>query len=205
MKTRPFTKQSLATVLIIEGTIRIWEIKLCVKIMIMIVRCNEIKQTIATGRRRRESMTIIIRGSFSRVNFACGVGNNKLFAVEPFSKKLIVMDSFMSHKTVIITVFIDRCARNFFLYRRVCVFPQWTFLFPQAWNNKSVFSWGRPCDVMALELNCILKVSEFKLQSRYYIHFRTATHGKGIEPHYSPFYGLNSITIVLLQRGLSIK
>ena len=34
----------------------------------------------------------------------------------------------------------------------------------------------------AKELDCDHKVSEFELQSRYYVHFRTYTHDKYIKP-----------------------
>ena len=36
--------------------------------------------------------------------------------------------------------------------------------------------------VMAKELDCSLKVSEFKLHSRYYIHFWTNTLGNSMNP-----------------------
>ena len=39
--------------------------------------------------------------------------------------------------------------------------------------------------VMAKVLDCSLEVSEFELQSRYYVHFRINTLGKGIEPSYA--------------------
>ena len=45
-------------------------------------------------------------------------------------------------------------------------------------------------------------VSEFVLQSRYYVHFRTNTLGKGMDPLYPPSFGLNSTTTVLLGEWL---
>ena len=42
--------------------------------------------------------------------------------------------------------------------------------------------------------DCGIVVREFVLQSRYYIHFRANTLGKGIETPYPPSYGLNSTT-----------
>ena len=45
-------------------------------------------------------------------------------------------------------------------------------------------------------------VSKFEFQSRYYVHFRTNTLGKGMNPLYPPSYGLNSTTIVLLEGWL---
>ena len=47
-------------------------------------------------------------------------------------------------------------------------------------------------------LNCSLEKSEFELQSRYYVHFRTNASEKNFEPVYSPCHRLNSI-IALLQ------
>ena len=41
-------------------------------------------------------------------------------------------------------------------------------------------------------------ISEFVLQSHYYIHFRANTLGEGMNPSYPPSYGLNSTTTVLL-------
>ena len=56
---------------------------------------------------------------------------------------------------------------------------------------------GWPHDVMVKALAGGIIVSEFELQSCYYIHFRTNTLGKGMNPPYPPNYGLNSITAVL--------
>ena len=43
---------------------------------------------------------------------------------------------------------------------------------------------------------------EFEFQSRYYVHFRTNTLGKGMNPLILPSYGLNSTTTVLLEEWL---
>ena len=45
-------------------------------------------------------------------------------------------------------------------------------------------------------------VSEFELQSCYYIYFQTNSLGKRMTPFYSPSNRLNSITTVLLQGWL---
>ena len=50
-------------------------------------------------------------------------------------------------------------------------------------------------------LHCGIVISEFELQSRYYIHLWTNTLGKGMNPH-PPSYGLNSTTAVLLEEWL---
>ena len=47
-------------------------------------------------------------------------------------------------------------------------------------------------------MDCRLVVSEFELQSRYYVHFHANTHGKGMNHPYPPSYGLNSTTTILL-------
>ena len=38
------------------------------------------------------------------------------------------------------------------------------------------------CDVVVNVLDCELVVNEFKIQSRYDVHFRTNTRGKGMNP-----------------------
>ena len=41
---------------------------------------------------------------------------------------------------------------------------------------------GCPCGVMVKAMNCGIVVREFVLQSRYYVHFRANTLGKGMSP-----------------------
>ena len=53
---------------------------------------------------------------------------------------------------------------------------------------------GCPRGVMVKAMDNGIVVSEFVLQSRYYVHFRANTLGKGIEPPYPPGYGLDSTT-----------
>ena len=48
--------------------------------------------------------------------------------------------------------------------------------------------------VTVKSLNYEIVVSEFELQSRYYVHFRTNTIGKGMNP-----FGLNNTIIFLLE------
>ena len=38
------------------------------------------------------------------------------------------------------------------------------------------------CSIVVNILNCDIVVSEFELHSRYYVHFRTNTLGKGMNP-----------------------
>ena len=42
--------------------------------------------------------------------------------------------------------------------------------------------WGCPRGVMVKAVNCGIVVREFVLQSRYYVHFRANTLGKGMNP-----------------------
>ena len=48
---------------------------------------------------------------------------------------------------------------------------------------------GCPRGVMVKELGCEIVVSKFELQSRYYVHFRTNTLGKGMNPLILPAMG----------------
>ena len=48
---------------------------------------------------------------------------------------------------------------------------------------------GCPCGVMVKPMNCEIVVSEFVLQSRYYVHFRANTLGKGMNPLILPAMG----------------
>ena len=49
--------------------------------------------------------------------------------------------------------------------------------------------------VVANVLDCDIAISEVEINSRYYVHFRTNTFGKGMN---SPSYELKSAIIVLL-------
>ena len=48
---------------------------------------------------------------------------------------------------------------------------------------------GCTCGVMVKALDCGTVVSEFKLQSRYYVHFQANTLGKGMKPLILPAMG----------------
>ena len=48
-------------------------------------------------------------------------------------------------------------------------------------------SWPR--DVMVKAMDCEIVVSEFVLLSRYYVHFRADTPGKGMNPLIPPAMG----------------
>ena len=42
---------------------------------------------------------------------------------------------------------------------------------------------------MVKAMDCEIVVSEFVLESRYYVHFRANTLGKGMNPHILPAMG----------------
>ena len=48
---------------------------------------------------------------------------------------------------------------------------------------------GCPRGVMVKAMDCGIVVSEFELQSRYYVHFRANTLGKGMNPLILPAMG----------------
>ena len=62
--------------------------------------------------------------------------------------------------------------------------------------------WGSPRGIRVKALDCGIIASEFVLQSRYYVYFQTNTLGERYEPPYPPSYGLNSVTAVLLWKGM---
>ena len=55
---------------------------------------------------------------------------------------------------------------------------------------------GGPHGVMVKAMDCGIVVCEFVFQSRYYVHFRANTLGKGMNPPNPPSYRLNSTTTV---------
>ena len=61
------------------------------------------------------------------------------------------------------------------------------------WNvltyNFSLAFPGWPCGVMVKATDCGIIVSEFEFQSRYYVHFRANTIGKGMNPLILPAMG----------------
>ena len=58
--------------------------------------------------------------------------------------------------------------------------------------------WGFPRGVMFKAMDCRIVVREFVPQSRYYVHFRAITLGKGMNLLILTAMGLNSTTAVLL-------
>ena len=56
-------------------------------------------------------------------------------------------------------------------------------------NLYTILCGGCPSGVMVKAMDCRIIVSELVLQSRYYIHFRTNTFGKGMNPLILPAMG----------------
>ena len=57
------------------------------------------------------------------------------------------------------------------------------------YTYRLIFTWGCPHGVMVKAMDCGIVVSKFVLQSRYYIHFRANTLGKGMNPLILPAMG----------------
>ena len=58
----------------------------------------------------------------------------------------------------------------------------WYQLFLKVLDYLFKLSFGCPRGVMVKAMNCGIVVREFVLQSRYYVHFRANTLGKGMNP-----------------------
>ena len=56
-------------------------------------------------------------------------------------------------------------------------------------NIKTTKIWRCPRGVMVIAMDCGIVVSEFVLQSRYYVHIRANTLGKGMNPLILPAMG----------------
>ena len=54
---------------------------------------------------------------------------------------------------------------------------------------RTLDSWGCPSGVMVKAMDCGIVISEFVLQSRYYVHFRANTCEKGMKPLILPGMG----------------
>ena len=63
---------------------------------------------------------------------------------------------------------------------------------------------GSLWSVVAKVLNYEIVVSEFEIQSRYYVHFQINNYGKDITPN-QPISELNSTATVLLKFDFGIK
>ena len=63
------------------------------------------------------------------------------------------------------------------------------FMFRKVLCITLVTTGGCPRGVMVKAMDCGIVVSEFVLQSRYYVHFRANTLGKGMNPLILPAMG----------------
>ena len=57
------------------------------------------------------------------------------------------------------------------------------------WSNWNKYGEGCPGGIMVKAMDCGIVVQEFVLQSRYYVHFRANTLGKGMNPLILPVMG----------------
>ena len=72
-------------------------------------------------------------------------------------------------------------------------------------NTISVYwSWS-PQGVVSNVLDCNIVRREFEHQLRYYVHFRTKTFGKDINPFIFSSFGLNTTVAVFYKDGFDIK
>ena len=60
---------------------------------------------------------------------------------------------------------------------------------PQSHGTLGEHSTTKPMGVMVKAMDCGIVVREFVLQSRYYVHFRANTLGKGMNPLILPAMG----------------
>ena len=61
------------------------------------------------------------------------------------------------------------------------------------------------CSAVVNVLDCYTIISNFLLQSHYYVHFPTNAHGERYELLITPNYRLNSTTTDILQYDFGIK
>ena len=64
---------------------------------------------------------------------------------------------------------------------------------------------GCPRGVMVKAMDCRIVVSEFVLQSRYYVHFRANTRGKGMNPLILPAMGWIVPLLFFWKNSIGIK
>ena len=65
--------------------------------------------------------------------------------------------------------------------------------------------WGCPCGMMVKVMDCGIVVRAFELQSRYYIHFRINTLGKGMNPLILPVMGEIASQLFFSNNDFGIK
>ena len=72
------------------------------------------------------------------------------------------------------------------------------------WRIRKIVS-GCPRGVMVKAMDCGIIVGEFVLQSRYYVHIRANTIGKGMNPLILPAMGKIVPLLFFLENGFGIK
>ena len=79
---------------------------------------------------------------------------------------------------------------------------------PRCWRGHDSIPWiarGGPRRVMVKAMDCRIVVSKFVLQSRYYVHFRAITLGKGMNPFILPAIGQIVPLLFFYENGFGIK
>ena len=65
------------------------------------------------------------------------------------------------------------------LYKNACVY---IYIYIYTHTHINTYRRGYPRGKMVKAMDCGIVIHEFVLQSRYYVHFRTNTLGKGMNP-----------------------
>ena len=110
----------------------------------------------------------------------------KTARLQPFTyhlkkKKIQVKkeDFYTSRKVRTNSLAISRYEHTSVIERERLIFINSTGTLDSVW---STYQEGCPRGVMVKAMNCGIVVREFVLQSRYYVHFRANTLGKGMNP-----------------------
>ena len=100
----------------------------------------------------------------------------------PFSNRLVTVPN----APITIGIIVTCMFHSFFQFPSkvevlILLFTFFQFYSVVTRDSKGVFK-GCPRGVMVKAMNCGIVVREFVLQSRYYVHFRANTLGKGMNP-----------------------
>ena len=74
---------------------------------------------------------------------------------------------------------------NVYIYMYIYIYVYlfiYTYMYVCIYICVCIFIYAHICGVMVKAMNCGIVVREFVLQSRYYVHFRANTLGKGMNP-----------------------
>ena len=87
-------------------------------------------------------------------------------------------------------LFVDKeYEREHHFYTQFTIYLLTTFHFITCYDPKDKLMRGCPHGLMVKAMDCGIVVSEFVLQSRYYVHFRANTLGKGMNTLILPAMG----------------